>query len=594
MNPSPQPSPHGASRLTALCDRQGLVLGLFFLLTVGMTWPLAPEFLSSLPAGSGDVRQNFWNFWWWKKCLLELHQHPYWTQYLFFPTGVSLTFYTHSSFNMLLALPVTVVLGPAAAYNFCVLFALTLSGWGAYLLVREITGDSRAGILAGLIFTYFPNHMEQTLEHLNLFSTEFIPLTLFYFLRCCRQGGRKNVILLGVFFAFNTLCSWHLGLKLLLTLVPWAIWQLLRPNRPPKALLRDWLAAALLASVIVLPAVTPLVVEAFSAEEPYYRKPDTNRGIDAAYLLIPPYAQPLLGPLVADAYIDRAYEAAGFLCYLGFVPLGLAVVALWRLASGAVYWTVFALLTLLLAAGSHPFWNGKLYENITLPFALLQQIPVLDLMNVANRFLILTSLALGILAALGWTRLSKKSDVMFLALAGLILFEYLWMPFPMRPTGISPLYESVRNLPPGAVLHIPFHQRSRAADDMMAQTIHERPIGGGYHSTYPPEPQRFIDQDPMLSQLSGVPKLVRPIDGDHLLGLGFSTIVLHKYRMESYREKLLSQIQRTDITGYKFASGRGGVPDETMNQIRAELTAFCGPPASEDDTIVVFDLTRKP
>jgi hypothetical protein len=31
-----------------------------------------------------------------------------------------------------------------------------------------------------------------------------------------------------------------------------------------------------------------------------------------------------------------------------------------------------------------------------------------------------------------------------------------------------------------------------------------------------------------------------------------------------------------------------------MNQIRRELTAFCGPPASEDDTIVVFDLTRKP
>jgi hypothetical protein len=98
----------------------------------------------------------------------------------------------------------------------------------------------------------------------------------------------------------------------------------------------------------------------------------------------------------------------------------------------------------------------------------------------------------------------------------------------------------------------------------------------------------------MLSQLSGVPKLVRPIDGDHLLGLGFSTIVLHKYRMDSYREKLLSQIQRTDITGYKFASGRGGVPDATMNQIRSELTLFCGPPASEDDTIVVFDLTRKP
>lgn len=569
-----------------------MVLLLFFLLTVGMTWPLVLEFTTSLPAGSGDVRQNFWNFWWWKKCLLDLHQHPYWTQYLFFPTGVSLVFYTHSSFNMLLALPVTVLLGPAAAYNFCVLFALTLAGWGAYLLVRELTGDSRAGILAGLIFTYFPNHMEQTLEHLNLFSIEFIPITLLYFLRVCRQGGRRNVILLGVFFALNTLCSWHLGLKLLLTLLPLAVWQLYRPARPLRSLLRDWALAALISTAIVAPAVTPLIQGTFTMEEGHYRKPDTNRGIDPVYLLIPPYAHPLAKSLVADAYIERAYGAAGFLCYLGVVPLALAAVALWRRARGVAYWAAFGLVTLVLAVGSHPFWNGELYENITLPFALLQQVPLLDLMNVANRFMILTSLALGIVAALGWTRLHKKSDGMFLAIAGLILFEYLWLPFPMRETGISPLYEELRHSAQGAILHFPFNQRSRGADDMMAQTVHEHPIGGGYHSTYPPEPQRFIDQDPVLSQLSGNPKLVRPIDGSHLLDLGFSTVVLHKYRMDSYRDKLLAQVERSDITGEKFASGRGGVPDETMNQIRSELTAFCGPPIMEDDTIVVFDLTR--
>ena len=568
---------------------------LFLLLTVAMTWPLLIEFTTSLPAGSGDVRQNFWNFWWWQKCLLDLHQHPYWTQYLFFPTGVNLIFYTHSSFNMLLALPITVFLGPGAAYNFCALFALTLAGWGAYLLARELTGDARAGILAGLVFTYFPQHIEQTLEHLNLFSIEFMPLALLYFLRVCRHGGRKNIVLLGLFFALNTLCSWHLGLKLLLTLLPLGVWQLFRPGRPRGGLLRDWIVAALLASVIVLPAVSPLLVEAFTVEEPYYRKPDTNRGIDPVYLVIPPFANPLWGPLVAGAYIDRAYQAAGFLCYLGFVPLALAALAVARRAQGAGYWAGFGLVTLILAIGSHPFWNGRLYENITLPFALLQQIPVLNLMNVANRFLILTSLGLGILAALGWTRLRKQTDRWFLVLAGLVVLEYLWLPFPMRETGISPIYQQLKtSARQGAILDIPFNQRSRSADDMMAQTVHERPIGGGYHSTYPPEPQRFIDQDPMLSQLDNVPKLVRPIDRDHLLKLGFDTVVLHKYRMESYRLKLLEQVDRSDIMGYKFASVSGGIPDETMNQIRSELTELCGPAEFEDDSIVVFDLTKRP
>jgi hypothetical protein len=163
----------------------------------------------------------------------------------------------------------------------------------------------------------------------------------------------------------------------------------------------------------------------------------------------------------------------------------------------------------------------------------------------------------------------------------------------MRATEISPIYTQLKASPrQGAILHVPFHQRSRGADDMMAQTVHERPIGGGYHSTYPIEPQQFIDQDPMLSQLTGVPDLVRPIGRDHLVALGFDTVVLHKFRMESYGQKLLEQVDSTDITGQKFASGRGGIPDETMNQIRRELEAQCGPPEFEDELIVVFDLTR--
>jgi hypothetical protein len=463
------------------------------------------------------------------------------------------------------------------------------------MLVREMTGDPRAGILAGLVFTFFPQHIEQIFEHLNLFSIQFIPLTLMYFLRVCRQGGGKNAGLLGVFFALNTLCSWHLGLKLLLTLLPLALWKVFRPSRPWRGLLRDLALASLGSGVIVLPAVSPLIVEASTAEEAYYRKPDTDRGIDPVYLVVPPFANPVWGRQVAGAYVERAYQAAGFMCYLGFVPLGLAGIAMARRARGAGYWGGFGLATLTLAIGARPFWNGRLLEDITLPFALLHYIPVLDLMNVANRFLILTSLALAILAGLGWTRLRRQTDTLFLLLAGVILLEYAWLPFPMRETGISPIYQELKESPrQGAILDIPFHQRSRSATDMMAQTVHERPIGGGYHSTYPPEPQRFIDQDPMLSQLVDVPRLVRPIDRDHLLALGFDTVVLHKYRMESYGQKLQAQVDPADIMSYKYASVSGGIPDETMNQIRGELTSLCGPPEFEDDAIAVFDLTRRP
>ena len=143
-------------------------------------------FGNALPAGSADLWQNYWNFWWWKQCLLEA-QNPLHAPALFHPFGTDLVFHTHSPFNQIVGMPVNLLFGEAAAYNFCLLLALTLSGFGAYLLVRELTRSASAGFLAGLVFAYFPQTVEQTLEHLNLFSVQFIPLSLFFLLRWSRS-----------------------------------------------------------------------------------------------------------------------------------------------------------------------------------------------------------------------------------------------------------------------------------------------------------------------------------------------------------------------------------------------------------------------
>ncbi len=148
------------SFLSRQLENRLVAAGLFLVLSLLMTFPLVLHFSTALPAGYGDIWQNYWNFWWWEKALLDLHQYPYHTQYLFHPSGTDLIFHTHSAFNMLLALPLTATLGPGAAYNFCVLVALWISGFGAYLLVRDLTGDARAGVLAGLVFAFFPHRME--------------------------------------------------------------------------------------------------------------------------------------------------------------------------------------------------------------------------------------------------------------------------------------------------------------------------------------------------------------------------------------------------------------------------------------------------
>src|SRR6185295_10017269 len=118
------------------------------------------------------------------------------------------------------------------------------------------------------------------------------------------------------------------------------------------------------------------------------------------------------------------YQSIGFICYLGFTPVALATLALVR-RRGSGSWVGLFLVTLILSLGAKPLWNGRLIEGVTLPFVVFSQVPVLSLIRTAHRFLILTSLALGVLAAFGWVALQRRSGLRLAVFASLIILEYL-------------------------------------------------------------------------------------------------------------------------------------------------------------------------
>jgi hypothetical protein len=583
------------TRLERLLNRPRIVAGLYLLLAVLMTWPLAADFAGSVAGGAGDLWQNYWNFWWWKTALLDLGQHPYFSPMIFHPTGAKLIFHTHSPFNMLVALPLTATLGPAAAYNFCILLALWVSGLGMYLLVRELSSEARGAFLAGIVFAFFPQTIEQILEHLNLAAVQFMPLTLFFFVRLNRVGGVGNVGRTGLFFALNALCSWHLGLTLILALAPMALLDFVRRSRPRHLLLRDWTLAGLFSLLLVLPLLAPMVAEMATIEDDYYRKPAEAKGIEAPFLFIPHYGHSLWGDTASTAYIDQAYRSPGYVAYLGFVPLGLALFALLRRRPGAIYWAAFALGATVLALGRHPFWDHKVLENITLPFYLLEQLPVFDLLRLANRFLILAGIGLAVLAGLGWAGFRNKADWKVCLLSLAILVEYAWLPFPTRPVETSPLHAQLAGTAEdGAIFNIPSNQRSRSWQNLVAQTVHGRTINDGYVSTIAPRAQSFIDGDPALSDLTGIPKLENPVDAARLKSLGFEFVVIHKRRLDSYKALIQATADPGDIVDRRRVSRFGGIPDEKYERMRADLTSACGDPHLEDNWVVVFALDGCP
>ena len=559
----------------------------YLLATLLMTFPLALSWRTALPAGDGDIWQNYWNFWWWKRCLLE-GMNPFQTDYLFHPSGTDLIFHTHSPFNQVLSMPVNLLFGEAAAYNFCVVFGLTVAGFSTYLLVREITADASAAFLAGLVFAYFPNLVEQTQEHLNLFAIQFIPLALFYLLRWGRSSRTVDALAFGACFGLNALCGWHLGLKLALIVTPVVTWIAWRNRRQWSVYARGLGLAAALAVLIVLPAVTPMVTSLAGGAD-YLTKPPVPRGIDASYLFTPSYANPLFAPLVESRYADRTYQAAGFVCYLGIVPVLLAAFGTWRAPRRALGWLALFALGVILAIGVDPSWNNARHEMDFLPFGLLRGIPLLENLRVANRFMLVAGLGLAVLVGIGWQQLGRKRRWALPLAAILVLAEYCWLPFPIRKVEISPLLQQVANRP-GAVLDIPFHQRSRTVHNMLSQTVHGKPISGGYLSTYPPATLDAIDSELALSSLAGVSSEEAVVDFERLRELGFQTVIIHKYRLQSLQQRLRETSDPRDTLEWKRILRLGGFPDATARALREQLDDALGSAALEDENLAIYFL----
>jgi hypothetical protein len=158
--------------------------------------------------------------------------------------------------------------------------------------------------------------------------------------------------------------------------------------------------------------------------------------------------------------------------------------------------------------------------TVPLPYLVLYKLPLFSIMRTPSRLTVLTMLALGVLAAFALraddrrrttddslesgetnSRTRPRSPLRVLVEVGLpvlILFEFLAIPFETVPPGWNvPIYERIAQEPGDfALLELPL----RPFGDYMAyQTIHGKPIVGGYLSRQPP--YETVDRTPALLYL---------------------------------------------------------------------------------------------
>jgi hypothetical protein len=183
---------------------------------------------------------------------------------------------------------------------------------------------------------------------------------------------------------------------------------------------------------------------------------------------------------------------------LGYTALALAALGAIRDWARAWRWLALAGLGALLALGP-TLSIGTLETGLPMPYRLLLELPGVGLARRPSHFVVLTTLALVPLCALGLGslagRLSRPRPLLALALA-LLLIEYVPRPLPAQPLAVHPAYRSLSGQP-GALLVIP--EISKGSMSLQRQLIHGRPIVGGFLARTPDYP--FAAHTPGVRQL---------------------------------------------------------------------------------------------
>jgi len=510
-----------------------LALG-YALLALALTWPTAAHLSTHLPGDGGDDPAIAWNLWWVKYALLNAGQNPFQTDFMFYPLGLNLAFYTLTPLNAAAALPFTLNLGVVAASNLHMLFTLIIAGLGAFLLARYLLADQPqpnqwwCAALAGGFYAFAGSKLFYVaLGQFNIASAHWIPLAVLYAIRTHRQPRRlKNAILAGLFL---TLQAWaeltYASFVLVFVGLYWLYWLLAsisalkNPAAAWRAARPQLIAALALLAVFVVgisPILARMLPDMFTEGDFMVEGGGFAAAFSADLLgfVIPTMRHPLLGGLVTHTGII-AFDKGQHI-YLGVTLLGLALLAAATGYKNAQtrFWLLAALVFALLTLGPTITINGHA-TGLAGPFVVLQQLPFFKGNRYPSRYSVMLILSLSVLAgfALAWlTSRTRRAPLLAALVAGLFLAEHLSAPLPQSDMRLPAPYQTIAADPANfAVLDIPFAWRNgfritgayttQFMFGQFYQTAYQKPLLQGNTSRNPEFKFRYFTQAPLLNSL---------------------------------------------------------------------------------------------
>jgi hypothetical protein len=389
--------------------------------------------------GDGYDPQIFiWSLGWWPHAVLN-GDNPFVTHAMWPSTGLNLAWVTAVPGLALLAAPVTLLAGPALAYNVVAVALPALAAWTGFLLCRYLTRSWWPSLAGGYLFgfsSYMVAHMLG--GHINLNSVFLVPLVALTVLQYvdAKCGRRRLSLQLGLLLGAQAWLSTEVFATASVVLVTSLLVAfIVVPDARPR--LRSAVWPVLAAFVVACVVAAPLLAYALADFHTASINDPALFPADLLNVVVPTETTFLHGPRALPSKFVANIAEHG--AYLGLPLLVVVVWFGWQGRRRPARRLVIVLLAIGILAELGVALHVAGYRVAPLPWALAAELPALN--NVLPvRFTIYVALAAAVAAAL-WAaspRPSRWVRVALVATAAATLLPTIsrdfWRTTPTRPS----------------------------------------------------------------------------------------------------------------------------------------------------------------
>jgi hypothetical protein len=410
----------------------------FTVLTVVFAYPLSTRAASVMLEDQPDFHLFIWTFGWlahaWLHQPLSLFDAN-----IFYPLENTLAFSENLIGSGFIAAPVIWLTGNhVLATNLASLASVVLCGIGAYVLGRALRLRPPAAFICAIIFAFCPARFFR-IGQLHLTAVQWLPFTLAFLHGYFHSGRARDLRIAAAFFSLQALSSGHGAAFAVLAIAGLFAYRFaVGDSIAPMRRLRD---LGVMGVVLLLPSILIAVPYQIVQRDMGLRRTLDTSVMPAVSFLASPSTlhQAILSLFVPLSSVNDV--AVAFL-FPGYLPplLAMAAVALagrrlWeeRATDHTASYLLLTIVTVLLLIGP-PFGIWR----------FVYWLPGLNFIRVPSRFIIVTVLAIAVLAGYAVERWQERVGwhqpwVVAGALAVALLAEFSSVPLKVTPFSTRPL-----------------------------------------------------------------------------------------------------------------------------------------------------------